>query len=416
MTPISPILTELERHRQQFPALANKAYFNYGGQGPMPESAIAAILQGHQTVQQVGPFSGSAGAWMAREAQQMRQAIAHELQVPVGTMTLTEDVTVGCNIPLWGIDWQAGDHILLSDCEHPGIIATVQEIQRRFGIEISFCPIMQTLNQGDPVAIIAEHLRPTTRLLIVSHILWNTGQVLPLADIVAKCHQHVNPLGRPVLVLVDAAQSVGVLPLNLTEIAADFYAFTGHKWWCGPAGLGGLYVRPEALDSTHPTFIGWKSITMDSAGYPTGWQTDGQRFEIATSDFTLYGALREAIALHNYWGTAQARYQRICDLSSYLWQRLSELPSIRCLRTAPPEAGLVSFQVKGAEGSDPQKSDHQKPDHQKFDHQKIVQALEQQNLMLRTIRDPDCMRACVHYFTLESEIDRLIEAIQQLVS
>jgi L-cysteine/cystine lyase len=391
MTSASPTLTN-QQYRQQFPGLSNKVYFNYGGQGPMPQRAIAAVQQSQDYIQTAGPFTGQVNAWVTQESNQLRQAIATALQAPVEAIALTEDVSVGCNIPLWGLDWQPGDHILLSDCEHPGIVAAAQEIGRRFGVELSTCPLMATLNQGDPAAVIRQNLRPTTRLLVVSHILWNTGQVLPLADIISAC-QNYSTQAHPVRVLVDAAQSVGVLPLNLTELGADFYAFTGHKWWCGPAGVGGLYVRPDLLDSLNPTFIGWRGVTKNAMGHPTGWLADARKFEVATSDFALYAGLREAVATHTQWGTATERYQRICHLSNYLWQRLGELPSITCLKTTPPEAGLVSFQVNG------------------IAHKQFVDTLEAQGFMLRTILDPDCVRACVHYFTLESEIDRLIAAI-----
>jgi L-cysteine/cystine lyase len=390
MTHFSPAqLDRLDQHRQQFPALANKAYFNYGGQGPMPQAAIAAIQQAHDYIQKTGPFSGASNGWIMEQAKQIKMAIATELCVPPETLTLTEDVSVGCNIPLWGIDWQAGDHLLLTDCEHPGIIAAAHEIQRRFGIEITTCPLMATLNEGNPIDVIAQYLQPTTRLVVLSHILWNTGQVLPLAEIVQLCH--AQP--KIVRVLVDAAQSVGVLPLNLTELGADFYAFTGHKWWCGPAGLGGLYISPNAQVSLSPTFIGWRGITVNSSGQPTGWMADGRKFEIATSDYTLYAGLNAAIAHHQHWGTATDRYHRILQLSHSLWQKLSELPHVTCLRNAPPESGLVSFTVEG------------KP------HPAIVQALEQQNLLVRTILDPDCIRAGVHYFTSELEIEQLVKAI-----
>jgi L-cysteine/cystine lyase len=79
-------------------------------------------------------------------------------------------------------------------------------------------------------------------------------------------------------------------------LGIDFYAFTGHKWWCGPAGLGGLYVRPEAMEYLAPTFIGWRSITTDAAAHPTGWKPNGQRFEVATSNYPLLAGLRAAIA------------------------------------------------------------------------------------------------------------------------
>ncbi|MEG4841016.1 aminotransferase class V-fold PLP-dependent enzyme [Microcoleus sp. B9-D4] len=423
-----------DNHRQQFPALTNKAYFNYGGQGPLPEPALEAIYEAYKRVQLGGPFSAEVGAWVVQEAMLTRRAIASELTVPPETIALTEDVTVGCNIALWGIDWKAGDHLLLSDCEHHGIVASVMELQRRFNIEVSICPLAATLNEGDPVAVIADSLRPNTRLFVISHILWNTGQVLPLAEIVKVCHE--PPLTPPcqgggqeefslvqgdgqedlsliqggrqedlsakkhkVRVLVDAAQSVGVLPLNLIESGVDFYAFTGHKWWCGPEGLGGLYVSAEALADLHPVFIGWRGIVTDANAKVLGWKSGSQRYEIATSAYPLYAGLRSAIALQHEWGTIEERYAEICRLSKYLWERLSELPDVECLRKSAPEAGLVSFRLTNG-----------------MPHKKLVDLLEKQGIMVRTILNPDCVRACVHYFTTEAEIDKLVGAIaNQLV-
>ncbi|BAY06936.1 aminotransferase class V-fold PLP-dependent enzyme [Calothrix sp. NIES-2098] len=392
MTSLSTTHKSLDSYREQFPALANKAYFNYGGQGPMAQGAMDAIAQTQTHIQQLGPFGNEVGRWIGLNVKATKEAIASELNVPPSTITLTENVTVGCNIAMWGIEWQAGDRILLSDCEHQGIIAIAQEISRRFGVEVSTCPLMDTLNTGDPVEVIAQHLSPNTRLVALSHILWNTGQLLPLKKIAEVCRNNNS------LLLVDAAQSVGAMPLNLTELGVDFYAFTGHKWLCGPAGVGGLYVRPEAQASLKPTFVGWRSVILDDRGKPIDWNPDGQRYEVGTSDYPLYVGLKEAIAIHQQWGTPEERYQKICRHSEYLWRQLAALPNVKCLRTSPPESGLVSFQLTNQQ---PQTT------------LKLVQFLESERLFIRQIRDPDCVRACVHYFTLESEIDQLIEAVQR---
>lgn len=390
MSSTPTVKTRLIQHREQFPALANKIYFNYGGQGPMPQSAIDAIAQAQIHVQQIGPFSTEAGNWINQQQQATREAIAAELHVSASTITFTENVTVGCNIALWGTNWQSGDHLLISDCEHPGVIATTQEIARRFAVEVSTCPIMATLNEGDPVEAIAQHLRPHTRLVVLSHVLWNTGQVLPLDRIAQLCRDNHS------LLLIDAAQSVGLLPLNLTELGVDFYAFTGHKWLCGPAGVGGLYVRPEARESLQPTFIGLRGVTVNSEGKPVNWYPDGRRYEVATSAFTLCPGLKEAIKVHSQWGTPQERYQQILRNSEYLWRGLTALPQIKCLRTSPPESGIVSFQLT---------------EKQHHTHVKLVQFLESKGLLTRTIADPSSIRATVHYLTLESEIDQLIDVI-----
>jgi L-cysteine/cystine lyase len=398
MTGIYPAPTHIEHHRRQFPALANKAYFNFGGQGPLPQASLEAIRQAYDYIEFHGPFSAGANDWITEEANQTRLAIASELAAPVETITLTENITVGCNIAMWGIDWQAGDHMLLTDAEHPGIVATAQEIARRFDVEISTCPIMATLNQGNPTEVIAQHLQPRTRLVVLNHLLWNTGQILPLTEIVEVCRRYSKGT-QLIRVLVDAAQSVGCLPLNLTELGADFYAFTGHKWLCGPEGLGGLYVRPDAFESISPTFIGWRGIATGKTGQPVGWKPDGRRFEVATSSYPLYAGLRAAIATHQQWGTPQERYEQICQLSEYLWQGLSQLDVVKCLKISPPQAGLVSFVLTNEQS-----------------HTHLVQSLEQQGFMLRTFLNPNCVRACVHYFTQQAEIDQLVEAIKRIAA
>ncbi|TBR60864.1 cysteine lyase [Westiellopsis prolifica IICB1] len=385
-------MNKLHLYRQQFPALENKTYFNYGGQGPMPQVVMDAITEAQAYIQEIGPFGTEVGRWIDEETKAIKVAIASELNVLPETITITEDVTVGCNIALWGIDWNSGDHLLLTDCEHPGIVAIAEEIGRRFAVEVTTCPLIETLNEGDPVAVIEQHLRPNTRLVVLSHILWNTGQVLPLDTIAKLCINNQTRL------LVDAAQSVGSMPLNLTELKVDFYAFTGHKWLCGPGGVGGLYVRPEIRDSLKPTFIGWRSIITNTQGKFVDWHPDGKRYEVATSNYPLYAGLREAIAIHQQWGTPEERYQQICDHSEYLWRRLATLPDVIPLRTSPPQSGLVSFQLKQ---NTPQA------------HRQLVEFLQSKKIFTRTIADPTCIRACVHYFTLELEIDQLIEGIQE---
>ncbi len=386
----------VEQHRKQFLGLTNKTYFNFGGQGILAQSALDAIINTHRYIQEIGPFSGEINSWLQKKNALTRKIIAEELGTTANTITLTENVTAGCNVALWGIDWQPGDSILMTDCEHPGIIAVVGEISRRFKVKVEICHILDTLNQGNPVAIIQQSLTPRTRLVVMSHLLWNTGQVLPLKEIVAVCHNYPTDNSHPIQVLADAAQSVGSLPLNLPDSEIDYYAFTGHKWLCGPAGVGGLYISENAFATLHPTFIGWRSIDIDAFGQPENWKNNGKKFEIATSAYPEYAGLQEAILVHRQWGKSQQRYEKICELSAYLWSSLQKISGVECLKTSPPEAGLVSFKV-------PQNSD------------RIVKKLEKQGFLLRTIANPDCIRACVHYFTLTEEIDNLVSLLSSLV-
>ncbi|MEO1006780.1 MAG: aminotransferase class V-fold PLP-dependent enzyme [Cyanobacteria bacterium J06638_38] len=388
--------TTIEEQRQQFPGLLNKTYFNFGGQGTMPNGSLDAIIEAHKYMQKAGPFSIEVNNWIQKQVALTRNAIAEELATTADRITLTENVTAGCNIALWGIDWQPGDSILLTDCEHQGIIATIEEIARRFQLKVEVCPILATLNQGNPTEVIKEYLTPQTRLVVLSHLLWNTGQVLPLTEIVTACHSY-SQSKQQIQVLVDAAQSVGSLPLDLPKSQVDYYAFTGHKWLCGPAGVGGLYVSENAFATLNPTFIGWRSIDTDAQGRPKAWKTNGKKFEVATSSFPDYEGLRAVIAIHQQWGDAIARYQRICQLSKYLWSQLQAIDGLICLKDSPPEAGLVSFYIENQ------------------DSDRAVRNLEKQGFMLRTLANPYCIRACVHYFTLESEIDNLVTVLKSIV-
>lgn len=397
----------LSMHRSHFPALEikNRTYFNYGGQGVLCESALESITRNFHHIEQLGCFSNAAGDWMMSEYAATKEAIAQEFQVSANTITLTENTTIGCNIALWSVDWQQGDRLLLSDCEHHGIIASAVQIQKRFGVEIDYFPLSNTHNASangkdstDVVDLLVQHLQPKTRMVMISHICWNTGQVLPLQAIVKACHEH------QVLVAVDAAQSVGVLPLNLGEIAADFYAFTTHKWWCAPLGLGALYIRPEIFAQIEPVFVGWRGLTSKTP-IPQ-WKQDGSKFEVASSTYTLYEALRIAIAYAHSWGTQQQRYQRICELSQLLWQQLNELPHINCVRQSPPESGLVSFQINRdiAKSVIAQKS-----------HGLIARQLESEHqVFIRALPKPDCLRASVHYLTSMADLDRLNSTIATL--
>lgn len=389
---------EIGLHRSQFPALSNKTYFNYGAHGPASRATMEAIHQAFDFIQNWGPFSSEVNTRIAQELQQTRASLAAELGVRMENIALTENASMGCNIVLWGLDWQAGDHLLMSDCENPGVVAAVRELQRRFHLEVTTCPLMG-LERHEITPALVEHVRPHTRLIVLSHIVWNTGEMVPLAEVAAACRRQAGRKYR-VRLLVDGAQSVGVLPLNLTELGVDFYAFTGHKWLCGPEGVGGLYVSPDAFDELQPTFVGWRSLNGRDEGPEMEWQVDGRRFEVASSAYPLCSGLQVALEVQRQWGSAQERYERIRRLSADLHQRLVELgkelrsPALTTIQRLPPESGIVSFQMAGVA------------------HGKLVKFLETQGLMTRTMHYPDCVRVCVHYLTLYSEIDRLLEAIR----
>lgn len=379
----------LLEHRKKFPALANKHYLNFGAQGTMANSALNAIRSSYDFVQEKGPLSAGMFAWIQKEVSSTKELLAEEFGGQALSYALTQNATEGCNIVLWGQEWQEGETLLTTDSEHNGVMKAAIQLCKRRKLSLEICKLAE-LNDHEIIAALEKSLEATKpRLFMLSHVLWNTGRVLPLKKILELCRAH------SVRVLVDGAQSAGVLPLDLKEIGADYYAFTGHKWIGGPEGVGALYIEPSALESIEPTYCGWRGAQFDSKGNAIDWLPDASRFEVATAPFPLLAGLCEAIKVHRQAGSTTERFNLILENTKRLKE---ELASIKGLRLLDEHGGssLVSFVIEGASHID------------------LVKQLEANKFILRTIPNPLCIRASVHYFSAEDLIS-FVETVKNLL-
>jgi L-cysteine/cystine lyase len=388
------------RLREQMPALAGKTYFNYGGQGPLPTPSLEAMVACWRTIQELGPFTNAVWPFVEAETAGVRQSLATLCGVGPHRLALTENVTSGCVLPLWGLPWQSGDELLIGDCEHPGVVAACQELARRHALRVSVLPVLELCCSHTQEALEAQvleqlerALKPSTRLVVLSHLLWNTGSIMPIAAVAQRLQQHAN---QPWL-LVDAAQSMGSIPVDDAAPVADIYAFTGHKWCCGPEGLGGVALSERLLEVSQPTLIGWRSLRHEAIP-ASSFHRDARRFEVATSCVPLASGLKSSLDLLEAEGSPLQRLQRIRALSQRVWQGLQALPGARTLLNEPPPAGLVSFTLHEGSGL-------------KRETAGIVDALGRAGIWIRRLDQPDCLRACVHVTTTEAEVDHLLNAL-----
>jgi L-cysteine/cystine lyase len=401
-------LTQANSHalRNLCPALANKTYFNYGGQGPLPTPSLEAITASWQRIQELGPFTTDVWPYISSETNKTRALLARMCGVAPHRLALTENVTSGCVLPLWGLPFEAGDRLLISDCEHPGVVAACHELAKREHLEVDNLPV-QHLRQGREaqnetnagvLQALEDALKPRTKVVVLSHLLWNTGQLMPIPEVADHLRQHA---GHPFL-LVDAAQSMGQIPVEAAAQAADIYAFTGHKWTCGPEGLGGVALSERILKQANPTLIGWRSLRDETRAVindPDPFHHDSRRFEIATSCVPLMAGLRQSLHLMAGEGNEQERLQTIQTLSGELWKQLKEMPCITPLLEGEPPAGLVSFQLNDPSGRTPTET---------------VQILGNKGIWIRNLEEPICLRACTHITTEASELNRFVEALAEL--
>lgn len=387
--------------RDLCPALQNKTYFNYGGQGPLPSPTLEAITASWARIQELGPFTADVWPYIAKEVNSTRRLLAQCCGVPPHRLALTENVTSGCVLPLWGLPFAEGDRLLIGDCEHPGVVSACVELARRQNLAIDVLPVKHL--RGDQahcdaavLEAMAQTLTPSTSLVVLSHLLWNTGQVMPIAAVAKQLNQHPQ---QPYL-LVDAAQSFGQIPVDEAAAAADIYAFTGHKWTCGPEGLGGVALSERVMAEAAPTVIGWRSLRDESKPNLNSndlFHHDSRRFEVATSCVPLMAGLRCSLQLLEEQGSAQQRWEHIRNLSGKLWQALQGLERVTPLLEVAPASGLVSFQING----DLPPAEH-------------VKQLGAQGLWIRDLADPSCLRACTHICTTADDINALVAAISAL--
>src|SRR5439155_1094690 len=196
----------------------------------------------------------------------IRERLAGLLGASPERMALTSSTTDGCNIVLSGLDLAVDGEIVTTDAEHPGLLLPLHQSGARVRVaEVAGRPTAAALET------ILGCVNRKTRLVALSHVLWTTGQVMPV-------HEVGRETGLPVL--VDGAQAVGAIRVDVGEL--DYYTVSCQKWLCGPEPLGALYVRePDRLRVAIPTYFAHKSIERDgtfvavegAARFDAGWLT-----------------------------------------------------------------------------------------------------------------------------------------------
>ena len=241
--------------REQMPATSAVHYLNTGTNGPLPKLAVDAMQKEIEKEFREGrylPFIKELYADMDI----VRNHLSGMLGASYEEIALTQSTTEGLNIILWGLRWKPGDEVITTSMEHPSGLAPLALIKSRYGIVVKYVDVEygEKYDESKFLFDVEQMITDKTRLLLISHVSFSTGLTFPLKKITDLCH------ANNVYVLVDGAQGVGAIPVNMHELGVDFYAFTGRKWLCGPEGVGALYVSRKRISEVDPTFISPSSI------------------------------------------------------------------------------------------------------------------------------------------------------------
>ena len=226
--------------RGEFPVFERVAYLNAGSDGPVPRRALDAASEHMRLVLAEGR-AGDAYLRRLRTTQNaLRAGYARALGCDPEDVALTSGTHDGINTVLWGLHLRRRDEILTSDEEHVSLRAPLTAVCKRLGVDVRTVPL----------AALADEVGPRTRLVACSHVSWVTGQTADVAQIAAT--------GVPVL--VDGAQALGAVPVDVQALGCDYYAASGQKWLCGPQGTGCLYVRASRLRTLTPPWPSASSL------------------------------------------------------------------------------------------------------------------------------------------------------------
>lgn len=351
--------------RAEFPVLRTLAYLNAGTDGPLPQRAVRASadeLQREAT-------DGRAFAHFERRRElndRLRAAYARALGAEPADVALTTCTSDGMATVIAGLALQPGDEILTSDEEHPGLLGALIAARELHGVGI----------REAPLAALADAVGPSTRLVACSHVGWMSGLLAPatLAEL-------------DVPVLLDGAQGIGAVPVDVRALGCAAYAGAGQKWCCGPDGTGCLWVAPDFRERIAVSRRGYANLDEANDGLRARLHDDARRFDTMALSAEAVACALTAIEL-----LESAGWDAVHERARTLAARLAELLSERGRDVAPRDrTTLVSFHSDDPEAE--------------------RDALAERGIVVRNIPGRQWVRASVGAWNDENDLERLLESL-----
>ncbi len=375
--------------RDQFLLEPSYAYFNTSGLGPSPRQVIAAVDE----------------AWRSLE---LRCETGHGRRAAVrtqaceffgcgeDTLAFTRNATEGMNMVARGLQFSSGDEVVMTTHEHPGGALPWFALREDTGIRI------RTIDPGsggdDTLERVANSLTARTRVVMVSHITCTTGMVMPVPEIADLCRR------RGVICVIDGAQAVGQVPVDLRSLGCDFYVASGHKWLLAPKGTGLMYVREEMLDRWRPSYVGAYSDTgFDLVAGTFNRLRPASASEYGTRSTPVLFGVAAAMDFLTTIGTGNAA-ARAAYLAKRLRAGIAPLSGVEILTPVEPgsSAAILAFKLPEA-GGDP------------WDWCNLLR--REHSMRLRPVGEAglNAVRASTDVFNSEAEVDRLVEVLGTLL-
>ena len=324
---------------------------------------------------------------MARGREASRALLAEALRVTPEEIVITRNTTESNNVVSSGLDLKPGDEVVVWADNHPSNLNAWRMKAARFGFTVVAAPVPAAHpGASGYVDLFTKAFTPRTKLVAITHISSNSGDVLPAADICASAR------ARGILSLVDGAQAFGLLDLDLGAMKPDFYTGSMHKWPCGPKEKGLLYVNKAVQDRIHPPVVG---LYGGAVGISRTLEALGQR------DDASVAAVTDGLKFQGSIGRA-AIEKRSRQLAQALMEELRKLPGVKLWTDPDParSAAIVIFQPG------------------QLDVRKLAAALTADRIVCttRTGDHNPGVRFAPHFYNTMDEMDRAVAAIRKYVA
>ncbi|MCH8277037.1 MAG: aminotransferase class V-fold PLP-dependent enzyme [Bacteroidetes bacterium] len=388
---------DLNRARRDTPGCERVLHFNNAGASLMPTPVLTA-LQNHLSLEaEIGGYEAHASELNRYEA--TYHAIARLLNCESSEVALVENATRAWDMAFYGMRFKPGDKVLTHRASYVSNYLAMLHVARRTGVTIEVVP-SDDFGQLD-VDELERRIDDRVKLIALTHVPTNGGLVNPAIEVgdVAKAN------GIPYL--LDACQSAGQLPLDVQAIGCDFLSATGRKYLRGPRGTGFLYVRTASLSLLEPPFIDLHAATWTSRN-EYSLKPDAARFESWEGYVAGKIALGVAVDYALEWGVENT-WPRLQRLAADLRSGLSEMPGVAVHDAGRVKGAIVTFSHERVSAGD------LKTRLAAQDINVSISPIEYARIDSEERGLPEIIRASVHYYNSDDEIDRFCAAVRSII-
>jgi selenocysteine lyase/cysteine desulfurase len=389
-------MMDIERVRAETPSCERVLHFNNAGASLMPQPVYDAVLRILKSENEAGGYEAERLA--EAELRAFYTEFAALLNAAPEEIAYVENATRAWDLAFYGLPLVRGDRVLTHGSEYASNYLAMLQQARRLGLQIDLVP-SDAFGQLD-VAALESMITDRTRLIAITHVPTQGGLVNPAEEVGKVARRH------GITYLLDACQSVGQISLDVEKIKCDLLSGTGRKFLRGPRGTGFLYVSRHILEKIEPPFIDLHSATWTA---PDRYElaSGAKRFETWESYVAGRVGLMTAVRYARDIGV-DAIEQRVTELAARLRQVLSDIGGVEVHDLGHRKCGIVTFQKQGLEAADIAKRLATKAINVS------VTTLPYAQLDLRARGLSSLVRASVHYFNTDNEIDRFAEAIKSI--